>query len=398
MLFEDNWIMELEAKYRRANGAPKYFPSDWDITDEKVPFPSALMKLSLEESFISSNRYSFAEDQHENKETIMADLRCRGIQIDQNNITITISSTASLYLTASILFRKGIRRYLVLTPTYYTILDTLNDLGASVFYEHLLDSNGFAISIEKVLSAIEQQNIQAVLICDPVYSAGVEVEEDVIYQLVKKSKELNFWIVCDSTIAGLEWTRDCPEIMCYSKIKVLMDCNKFIYIESLPKRLFINGLKHSVIICGCGLAPEIENLASQVYGGFCAPQLELYKSLYDPQNTPELRSLVRDHLTSIKNNYQLLSAFLADTPYEIYETNSGYFSMIVHREYLLNEVEVGKMVQMFLEEEQMLILPSSHFAFYKKNKFGFRVNLMKDPLLYLLPLEHCVRKNVKRFK
>jgi hypothetical protein len=98
----------------------------------------------------------------------------------------------------------------------------------------------------------------------------------------------------------------------------------------------------------------------------------------------------------MKNNHEKLSSVLKDTQYEIYPANSAYFTMIVHKELKLREVDSRTIIKSFLFEEGLLAFPSFHFSFHDENKFGFRVNVFRDLILTIPALEKCIRKDIKR--
>ena len=64
--------------------------------------------------------------------------------INTNNIAISQNSTSSIYLSMQALFEEKVKRFLVITPTYFSILDTIkSNQTTNIYYYHLNDINNF---------------------------------------------------------------------------------------------------------------------------------------------------------------------------------------------------------------------------------------------------------------
>ena len=132
-----------------------------------------------------------------------------------------------------------------------------------------------------------------------------------------------------------------------------------------------------------------------VYGGFSFPQLQFMTELYKEASSNELNGILKHNTQLIRNNYQLLTAFLSDMPFKLYAAQSGYFTMIYHERYLCREVDIRSQITEYLYDLNTFLLPPWYFNFSSENHFGLRVNLLKDPSVYLSALDECIRKKVK---
>jgi aspartate/methionine/tyrosine aminotransferase len=337
----------------------------------------------------------YADEQIECREKNLGLLNSNNLTVKNSNVTLTVSATASLYLTILSLKKKNIKRFLVFTPVYYTILDTLKDIDAQIVYFPLIDKENFSVNFSKLEEIIIDQEIEAIFFVDPIYSGGIEILNETYRFLSEISVRKNIWLICDYTLGGLEWNKKTFDPFPYEKLKELFKSERFIFIDSVSKRLLINGLKISTVIGSPEIISEIENYASQVYGGFSAPQIEFLNDIYSLKNTAELSLMIKSNVDVMKNNYELLNSMLIGTQYNLYRANSAYFTMIAHKEKSTEEVNAKNIIKNFLFEENMLAFPSFHFSFHPSNKFAFRVNVFRDLSTAMSPLESCIRKDVK---
>ena len=395
MDYSSDWLLAITAKYRELHQKEPIFISDWDVLNNKSSYPEQLLIDALENSKKTSYKYLFADEQIDVKERIQSILRNGQTGIEREQITLTISATASLYLTILSLNKRGVRRFLVFTPVYYTVLDTLKDISVDIIYFPLFDHDSFNINFSDLEEVVCNQEIECIFFVDPIYSGGIEIQPSVYDFLVTLTEKYNVWIICDYTLGGLEWNQSTYGLFPFEKIKSLNNSSRFIFIDSISKRLLVNGLKISIVI-GCpDLILEIENYASQVYGGFSSTQIEFAKEVYSLQNELELSNFIKHNVQIMKNNFETLEAILINTNYTLLPANSAYFTMISHNVLKTCEINAKEIIKRFLFEENLLAFPSFHFSFHPSNKFAFRVNILKDLTTSLDPLNKCIRKDVK---
>lgn len=117
--------------------------------------------------------------------------------------------------------------------------------------------------------------------------------------------------------------------------------------------------------------------------------------LYEPKNAKDVLGILQHNAQLIRDNYQLLVAFLLDSPFKLYPAESGYFTMIAHQDYLCKDVDINDQIKKYLYQHNTFLLPPWYFNFNADNHFALRVNLLKDPSAYLSPLDQCIREKVK---
>lgn len=393
MQSQSDWILALLQKYKQETSNNPVFISDWDTLNDKAEYPRQFIRNSLDIDVQNTFIYSFSDEQEAIKALITAQLD----NITAEHVAITISATAAIYLSLLSLYRSGIKCFVVLTPVYYSIIETLNELGLEIHYFDLTDQNNFKLDIEQIRSLIKTVRANALVINDPIYCVGKAISSEVLNQLVETCNQNNCLLFLDSTLSGLEWNNSQPGILDKHKLAIITNADRYIMVDSLTKRLLVNGLKHAVVFACPGLINLIEDTASRVYGGFCYPQLQFMTELYDPENTKEVLGILQHNRNLIKSNYELLTVFLYDTPYQLYPSGSGYFTMIAHREYLCRDVDKNSQVETYLYKYNTFLLPPAYFNFSPLNHFSLRVNLLKDPSAYFSALGECVWEKVKLF-
>lgn len=389
-----DWILALLKEYKCTTQNVPMFVSDWDTLNDRAEYPYQFIRKALDIDPEKTLAYSFSDEQEEIKNLIIA--KFSGVQsLSTANLAVSVSATAAIYLSILALHRRGFKRYAILTPLYYSIVETLMELGMEIHYFDLTDENGFEIELTALETLLVEKRIEVLMFNDPVYCVGKKISNEVLEQLVSICNRNQCMPFLDNTLGGLDWAVNYPQITEPDKLVILSKANKYLMVDSLTKRLLVNGLKHAVIYANDDLIELVEDMASRVYGGFCFPQLQFMMELYQPANNVEVQYILNHNARLINDNFQLLTAFLSDQPYRLYSAQSGYFTMLAHKEHLCEAVDIKNQITTYLYHYNTFLLPPWYFNFSAKNHFGLRVNLLKDPSTYLSALGQCIREQVK---
>ncbi|MBS1529674.1 MAG: pyridoxal phosphate-dependent aminotransferase, partial [Bacteroidetes bacterium] len=387
---------ELLNDYKRAATKNYYFVSDWNVTDNHIEYPFGLIEKAFDASKEQTIRYLFPEDQRELKSLILQSLT--NTLFKPSEIDIVGSATAALYATLLSLHKSGISNYLVFTPVYFSILDTLVDFGVEIYFFHLKDTNGFRIDFKALEEAINTFKIETLIITDPYYSCGISLQDADLTAIARLSAEKNFYLIIDSSLGGLEWTRTNQNLLPIGKLNAISASGKCILIDSLSKKLLLNGIKSAVIFGNNSLIKTIEQTINQFYGGFSSSQLLMLKELYLSDNSADVKELLDGHKLKIVDNFELLNSVLRESDYYAYPSNSGFFTIVAHKYFTMKELDVKRIIRKFLFDEQVLALPSFYFCLHPENKFGFRINLLLNPKDLMPAILKCIRIDLKPFK
>lgn len=398
MNYNIEWLFEevYEIKKDIHRSAP-YFISDWDVVGEEVAGFKALLKEIFSTASEHSLKYNYAYEQFDLKEQIIIHSHEKGVIIEDSELAITPSATISLYLVAQVMETLNTKRILVITPAYFSTHESLSKAKLSVYYYHLRDGNSLQIDYNQVEHIIKEQFIDGIILTDPVYSAGVEFSLNDYHRLRSICNQYDIYFIVDYSLGGLQWSLSPSYILNHEKVSILKTCQKFVFIDTLSKRLLLNGIKFSVIIGDKNVIDKIDLISETVYGGLSALQCFLIKELYKTSNEKVISALCEKNITKTIESYNLIKSALIGTDFTIAETNSGYFSLVNHNNYSLEDVDTKTFSLTTLKENNILCLTKDRFTYFGENSFGFRINLNKSRDL-LLPLRQCIGIDYSRFK
>lgn len=378
MFYDSDWLLAELEKYQVEKRRSPLFVSDWDCFPDESNFMGQIVLSSLASSKNHSQKYSYSEDQLTQRELVADYVNKNGrLQLSAGNISVASNATNALYLSLQALDTLGIRRFLVITPVYYSVIETLVSMKSATIFYHLCDKEKFEFDLEKIQSTIDEQEIDAMIFTDPIYSAGVEVSKTIYENLSDISDRFGVWLICDHALGGLPWETSLS-LLDVEKVNILQSIPRFIYIDSITKRLFINGLKHAIIVAPESIINLTHDLACRISGGLCGAQFSLLEELFAPRNESDILDFMSQNQRKIKSQYQLLQGALNGTQFSTYSSNSSCFSMICHKSARVRDVDSKRAVKRLLYEHDLYVLPSEHFHFSKNSRFGFRINLIND--------------------
>ncbi len=344
-----------------------------------------------------SFKYNYAYEQFDLKEQIIAHSLRKNLIVKESELTITPSATISLYLVAHALQQLEIRRILVITPAYFSTHEALHKAKVEVCYYHMRDEQNLKIDYTQIEQVIKEQFIDGIILTDPVYSAGVEFSLEDYNRLSSICNEYNLYFVVDYSLGGLLWEGSSSYILNNEKISVLKTCPKYVFIDTLSKRLLLNGVKFSIIVADENVIDKIDLISETVYGGLSALQCFLIRELYNSDNEKIISSLCERNIKNTIECYSLIKSALIGTKFSVADTNSGYFSLVNHNNYNLEEIDTKQFSLAILKEANILCLTKDRFTYFGENKFGFRINLNKSREL-LFPLRQCIGIDYSRFE
>lgn len=391
----DNSIEWLfEEVYKNREKREVNFLSDWNVISN-----TSISTNFLFNNFEGISKYNYAYEQFELKEQILSVLNdgfCNK-EIKINEITISPSATSSIFLMSKALSLLSIKRILVFTPLYFSILKSIVDTGGQVFYYHLLDDNNLNIDINEVNKIIQEQLIDAIVITDPIYSSGKEISIELYESLSLICEENSLYFIADYSLGGLDWNAITHDFFNFKKIEIISRCKKYFFIDTLPKKLMINGVKFSIVIGSIEIIDKIDLISESVYGALNYSQCLLIKNLYKIENKKHIHKICDSNIKDSIEKYNLLKSILINTNFDIADTNSGYFTMINHNKIKLNDIDTKLFALTTLKELNILTLTKDRFSYYKNNKFGIRINLNKKTDELMSAVIQCIGIDYRRF-
>ncbi len=392
MIEYEDWIFEELKKYKKANQLNPFFLSDWNSDNEFTFFPPYSF-FKLEKDDYSEFSYKFSEDLIWVKECLKSKYPVSKKDWSLNNYSIGINSTNSIYLSIRSLIEQGKNRFLIITPIYYSIIDTLNDFKKNITFYHLIDKERFLIDFKVLENIVKQQYIDCIIMSDPIYCAGIGLTKNDYEEFAIISKRNKVTLLFDNTLSGLDWDEKKNQWNTINKLEILSESYNFIMVWSESKMLFLNDLKFSTIVGSERSIYLIEDLASQISGGLNKIHIKMFKSVHDT-NEKVLEACKNRNLETIKANYNLLKASIQGMDFSLYPSNTGYFTMLTWNEKYLNDIDPKEVTRNFLYNYNFLILLGTYFSFYKTNRLSFRINLIKNYKMELPRLLEALKHNV----
>ncbi len=390
-----SWVFSIYREYKKSRRREPHFLSDWDVDLSKATYLETLIDAATSLSDNSESLHLFSEDIRSQKKLIADHLsKQQDYQLTHKEICISLNPANDLCLTVYSLIKLGIKRFMVATPAYYPIIETIKDFGGDLSFFHLNDHNNFRFDLEQLNYQISEQHIEALVITDPVYSAGIPIPIEQFTGITETCQKKSLWLIVDYSMGGLDWNNESVSHIQKEKLYKLNKQEKKVVVTSLTENLFLNNLKSSVIIGENKIIECIEDLAYTVFGGMCITQLNVLDILHQSGNFDLINKLVCDNIKRIKQNYSLLKAAILGTGWSLYPTSTGCFTMLFHKEKLLKEVNSKKFFTKLLMGNHIRGLPSSYFGYYENNHFSIRVNLLKEIRNYLPDLISSINKHL----
>lgn len=380
MDYSIDWLWDEKLKYEKNKGKSPYFLSDWDnYKEDELIFPQHILKKVYLNSIERSSSYSFMSSV-ESYKTIFSNflLEREGVRIDKKNIAISHNSTTAIHLCIHALTLLNVKRFLVITPVYFSVLNLLKNSKLSINYFHLNIKNNFRINFDELEIFIKEQYIEAIIVTDPVFCTGIEYEINSLQKIVDMCKKYKIWLLYDYTLGGVLWNEKKFGIVNSKKIKEIIKLDKFIFIDSITKKLFLNGLKFSSIIANTHIIELVEDNSENFSGGLNYSQIKLFEEIYNQSNYDTIHNILTTNLLSIKNTYKLIKSVLIKSDFDIVCPNSSNFTIIFHKSKKIKDIDYKIFITKVLYEKNVLLIPLCRFFFYNDNLFGFRVNLSKN--------------------
>lgn len=397
--FNIEWLFEEAYRIKRdsTKKAP-YFLSNWDVDGAKLAIVDKLVSEIHSNASTQSSLYNYSFEQFDLKDEIRGLLQNQfSVEIFESEITICPSATSSIYLVIESLAQLTNKRLLITTPIYFSVHESLRRQSFSTFFYHLNDHNNYKIDYHEFERIIIDQFIQVIYITDPIYSAGVGLSKSDYIVLTEICNRNGVYFIVDYCLGGLDWNKVNDFTFDSEKMNTIKSCNKFGLIDSLSKKLFLNGIKFSLVIGNEALINGIDLLSESVYGGLNSIQCHSIKKFYEHKNQTAIDILCLSNSSKIQDNYRLVSSYLIGTDFNISKANSGYFAVITHKKILAKQIDSRAFSLSLLQELNILVLTNDRLSFSSENHFGFRINLTNEIENLIFHIGECIGIDYSRF-
>ena len=379
-------IMQARSTFYQETGTNPIFLSDWDTDFNSINMPS----FSLNSVQLSDvQKYYFWTDEEGYRDNVQNYFFDQySISIQKDSFTIGSNGTSSIMLTLASLKEAGRHCALVLTPVYFSTLNLLDELNFNVVEYRLHASDNFSLCIDTIEKYIITNSVDTLIITNPLFGCGIELGIDIISSIVKLCNKYEVCIVMDYVYGGMPWNiSDLSHYVFNAPIYQAVRLAKHhVFIESISKRVFLNGAKFALVFASPKIMKRILRLSVFMVGSMAQQQVNLVPQIYTHTSLPSLTSLIAENAKIAQNRFMMIKSLLSDTHTMISNANCGYFALIsVPNKDGIDDTNFAIDI---LNRTSVLTTPHSRYLHCEEGLYSFRVNLLID--------QHCLVDGITR--
>lgn len=369
-------LMQARNTFQKKSGITPIFLSDWDSDYNSIHMPN----LAFNNACLADiQKYYFWTDEEGYRDTIQSFFLNQFSQsILKECFTIGSNGTSSVMLTLTALKEAGKHRALIITPIYFSTLNLLDQLEFDVVEYKVSACNNFTIQMDVLEDSIIKRDVDTLFITNPLFGSGIEIGAETIKTIAQICNAHNVCLVMDYVYGGMPWKCDNPAyyIFHYPVYQAVSLSEQHVFIESISKRVFLNGAKFALIFSSFSIMRRILRLSVFMVGSMAQQQVSLVPQIYSTAAIPALASLISDNAQIAHNRYRMIKTILADSNINISDANCGYFSLIsMPNSACADDTTFAIHI---LEKTGVLTTPHSRYLYKENGLYSFRVNLLLD--------------------
>lgn len=381
MIF-DNTIDDLllEANlYEQKYSIRPMFISDWNPANENII--NIKFHNKIDNKLINNYNYLYSIDDINYKNVFKNFCNKRHMLCEHVNYSLFSNSTIALYLTFKSLKLRSFKNILVFTPCYFTSESALLSLGFHIYFSQLLSNS---VDDNSIMTFIKDNKIDSILITDPIYGIGLSLSKQTYISIINIVKKCNLTLIIDYSYGNMVWN-ETDHIFNHDLICTLDKSGiEYYLIDSLPKKLFLNGVKFSILFSSCDNIKYIEYLSLFIEGSITANQFKNYYQCYNEKNDKLINRTINTYIQKSRNTYNLIKSFLLNSQtIKMLEANSSIFALIGLRRknsFVEDDLSLAKLL---IKKFGVFVTPHSRYRLYDDSWFYFRVNLLLDKNLII---------------
>lgn len=373
------WLYEHEDTYRRRTGRQVWSLSDWHNDPGDVLLPARMLgELNIDKS--AASRYRFLDSINETKNNIALFYRnTYSINLEKADIALCHNGTSAIYLLVQSLASHGVRRVLVVTPAYFSLFSALDLARLTPIYAHcnLLDS--LSMDAHRIVAVARDQMADAIFLTNPIFSTGKPLTEVLVRDLASFAEKNGIWLILDEMLGGLPWQDTLGRPFVSALARNVANNPRCVYIWSLSKSLFLNGLKHALVHAPSTIIEKMERVADVMIGGLYAQQITLVEAIYSSPHVDEIQQCARENVRRFAATYDLCATCLEGTSLQLTNTESGFHTFAFHSSGSHSQATSAKRIaQEMISQHGMSVIPATHFGFPPFGPIAFRINISKS--------------------
>jgi len=353
------------------------FLSDWNKENDCLNFCPEIIENAVNNDLpIYTNNYFFIDEMHDLKKWFNCEvLESTTVNLSNFDFSITSNGTSSAYLLFNILNNKKNLKVLLITPIYFTYIRVLKDLKVDVYYMEILKEGKISINFKELKENIVKHKINLIIINDPLLGSGIKITSDIYIDLVNMCKAYNILLFIDFMYGGMDWNLKNLKVVDDFLLNLFNIYSEIIIIESIAKRLFINGIKNCLVYSNKDIISLFENISVYTIGSLVYSQITLFKQLYDRKNRSVVLNAIKENITFAMANFELIKNLLVDTNCIISACENGYFCLIgipYNKIGYKNNMDIANNL---MDSINILTIPHDRYLFKSHSHYYFRINL-----------------------
>lgn len=381
----DNLIIEYE------KNSNNIFLSDWNKPPCIPNFNQTISKKALKDTLENINKYFFIDEMENLKKWFCGQIVSKEkINLMPTYFAIAPNGTSCAMLSLQTLNMDEGLRPILLTPIYFSYINLLKSMGTDIEYYQIIKDGHLYINYLELTDIIIKTNANILILNDPVFGSGIQITNDVYKKLISICDKYHMILFVDYVYGGMEWNTQ-PLLLNEFLINNIQNEKPIIYIDSISKRLFTNGIKNSLIFANSRIIHKIEQLAVYTTGCITASQISYFKELYNNENYEIVTNTIASNIVMAQNNYSLLDTLISYTDFYMSNCKSGYYCLMNIPYTLFKTKNNMKIAESILKSLGILTIPHDRYLYFDDSYYSFRMNLTIDKKKLLISIEKLLR-------
>ncbi len=356
------------------------FLSTWDKKIHKSDVPLKIITKSTHITLNDINKYQYMDEMRQVKSYISNSICLNEkMLISPDNFAVATNGTASSYLILKTLSQNAKIYQLILTPIYFSYILSLKEFCENIEFFQVFQDSNLNINFSKLEDIISKNHINLVIINDPIFGCGISIKNETYKKFIYLCKKYYVTLIVDYIYGGMNWNEERHYIHKYL-LEQINSCENVIIIDSMSKRLFINGIKNAIIYGSSSVIKRIEKESVHTLGCMVYSQISLLKELYSPYNKETINKLINNNISHSKNNYDFIKSLVLGTNCYLENCDSGFYSLFKIPYRILGTNSNMQIAKMILKKCNVLTIPHERYLYFNTYEYCFRINLLSSKI------------------
>ena len=155
---------------------------------------------------------------------------------------------------------------------------------------------------------------------------------------------------------------------------IINSFDNYIVVESIAKRLFINGIKTSTVFSTPQIIKKISRLSIYTVGSMCCLQLHMLREIYNTENANAINSVIKENIIEASRRFNQILSFMRGKNCIMRSCNSSYFFLMgIPYSHKVEDIDYAINI---LNQIGVLTVPHSRYLLTNNQYYIFRINLL----------------------